>query len=333
MSGFAGSIVGGIGTLIREYIQSVGFVAGVSGWRISKNGDAEFNNIFVRGTIELPLVASQGEIGTLWWNDGLTVEHAQIFKTLSHVLFMSGGSNNPTLGHDSFIALGEESVAGDDSRLQLSNDGGRSAPNGSEILLDQGIQLFSPSLSAVSTDRGPEIFLGAGELDLVGPGIGGVGWVGVLITASGLTIGAGVSGKYYSEEVSFGGQNIPNAAVTQLVTLSSLHLNSDYGSAWNLVTGVWTCPVSGDYDFTISSAYTGGAVGSRIINRMGTTFNTAPFIGGFDITTPSATMENTVSFTKFIAAGTTLHAEVFQNSGAARLIDTTQSYIKIARRL
>ena len=44
---------------VSEYIQSTGFVAGVSGWEIQGDGDAEFNNITVRGTI----YASAGLIG------------------------------------------------------------------------------------------------------------------------------------------------------------------------------------------------------------------------------------------------------------------------------
>jgi len=47
--GFANATVGGIGNLIRSWIQSVPFVSGSVGWRISKNGNAEFNNVIIRG--------------------------------------------------------------------------------------------------------------------------------------------------------------------------------------------------------------------------------------------------------------------------------------------
>lgn len=50
MSGFANAILGGASTLIRTAIQSAGYVAGVSGWRIQKTGAAEFNNIVIRGS-------------------------------------------------------------------------------------------------------------------------------------------------------------------------------------------------------------------------------------------------------------------------------------------
>lgn len=49
--GFANSILAGVGTLVRTYIQSVGFISGSVGWRISKDGTAEFNNAIVRGDV------------------------------------------------------------------------------------------------------------------------------------------------------------------------------------------------------------------------------------------------------------------------------------------
>lgn len=45
-------VVGGINLRIPA-IQSPGFVSGVSGWHIDIDGSAEFNNVTVRGTIEI----------------------------------------------------------------------------------------------------------------------------------------------------------------------------------------------------------------------------------------------------------------------------------------
>lgn len=47
---FSNPIIAG-DTLIREAIQSENFVAGVSGWRIQRDGTAEFNDITARGDI------------------------------------------------------------------------------------------------------------------------------------------------------------------------------------------------------------------------------------------------------------------------------------------
>lgn len=50
---FTNSILSSDGTLIRDAIQSEGFVEDVSGWRIERDGDAEFNDVDVRGVIRI----------------------------------------------------------------------------------------------------------------------------------------------------------------------------------------------------------------------------------------------------------------------------------------
>jgi hypothetical protein len=46
-------VIGGGGGLIRNWIQSPDFLAGVRGWRIARDGSAEFNDVTVRGTLHL----------------------------------------------------------------------------------------------------------------------------------------------------------------------------------------------------------------------------------------------------------------------------------------
>jgi len=52
MAGFANSVVGGMGKLIRESIHSPNYVPGVSGWTINKDGSAEFSDVAIRGTVQ-----------------------------------------------------------------------------------------------------------------------------------------------------------------------------------------------------------------------------------------------------------------------------------------
>lgn len=49
MSGFAHDIAGGNGDLIVTALQSPNFAHLLAGWQIAKNGDAEFNNLTIRG--------------------------------------------------------------------------------------------------------------------------------------------------------------------------------------------------------------------------------------------------------------------------------------------
>lgn len=53
MSGFSNPIANAAGTLVRNLMKSVNYVAGVAGWRISRDGSAEFSNVLIRGEFDL----------------------------------------------------------------------------------------------------------------------------------------------------------------------------------------------------------------------------------------------------------------------------------------
>lgn len=57
---FGNSIVGGSDELVRDGIQSRGFVSGSSGWRVDRTGNAEFNDVTVRG--ELHVIKANDEL-------------------------------------------------------------------------------------------------------------------------------------------------------------------------------------------------------------------------------------------------------------------------------
>lgn len=48
---FTNEITGAGGTLVRNLIKSINYLANQAGWRITKLGDAEFNNLTARGTV------------------------------------------------------------------------------------------------------------------------------------------------------------------------------------------------------------------------------------------------------------------------------------------
>jgi hypothetical protein len=50
VTGFQHDIAGGSGNLVVTSLQSPNFVSGSAGWQVAKNGNAEFNNVTVRGT-------------------------------------------------------------------------------------------------------------------------------------------------------------------------------------------------------------------------------------------------------------------------------------------
>lgn len=49
-SGFRNAITNALGNLIIKSLQSPNFVSNISGWQISKDGSAQFNNLSIRGT-------------------------------------------------------------------------------------------------------------------------------------------------------------------------------------------------------------------------------------------------------------------------------------------
>lgn len=72
---FSNSLVGGSDELVREGIQSRGYVPGVSGWRIARDGSAEFSDVSLRGGLLVTNDArsanySTGVSGWILRNDG-----------------------------------------------------------------------------------------------------------------------------------------------------------------------------------------------------------------------------------------------------------------------
>jgi len=51
--GFSNPVVNAAGTLIRAVMKSVNYVAGLAGWQVTRDGDAEFNSVVVRGDVEI----------------------------------------------------------------------------------------------------------------------------------------------------------------------------------------------------------------------------------------------------------------------------------------
>lgn len=74
MSGFQNAVVGGGGALVRVLIKSVNFVAGSSGWQITKAGDAEFNSLTLHSGLTVPDAADiPAELSAYFGTDLLSV--------------------------------------------------------------------------------------------------------------------------------------------------------------------------------------------------------------------------------------------------------------------
>ncbi len=94
MSGFGNAVVGGLGKLVREFIRSANYVAGVSGWTINRDGSAEFNNGTFRvgvivGTAGNPqvIITTSGSDGVIQFPSGAAYE-----LTAAELVAAAGGS-------------------------------------------------------------------------------------------------------------------------------------------------------------------------------------------------------------------------------------------------
>lgn len=92
---FGNSIIGQSDELVREAIQSRGYVAGSTGWRINGNGTAEFNDVTIRGGLVVTNDAQSSNFvaGTSGWrlrstgeaefNNNVTINNGTLFTGMS----------------------------------------------------------------------------------------------------------------------------------------------------------------------------------------------------------------------------------------------------------
>lgn len=115
--GFRNGVVSGL-TLVREAIQSLNYLAGSAGWAIKRDGNAEFSNATVRGT----LVAGSGPnivigadiptvVGSYYSAKNVTVTAVNIwyYNDTEFHYYLIGLVGAPT--NSSIVARGEYTVA------------------------------------------------------------------------------------------------------------------------------------------------------------------------------------------------------------------------------
>lgn len=206
---FNNSIVGGVGTLIRQWLRSPNYVAGVSGWTINRDGSAEFNNVTIRGNLETE--------GFVLFYDG-TPAVGNLLMALSAAAGTDAFGNNYAKG----LSLMGDNISG---FLQyMRNDGtiqGTIYDNGP----GNGI--------VVSTPSGQALFIRSGTQFLL------------VDDAIGYQFNNGPGGKYYAADMSWS-QALTSGTFTQINGFTILQRNTDYGGQF--AAGVFTSPVDSFYD-------------------------------------------------------------------------------------
>jgi hypothetical protein len=129
---FSNPIAGGDGELVRDKLRSENYVAGVDGWVIERDGNAEFNAIVVRGDVEI-------------------TDFLRIFGTPPALIEFGVAGGNP---HQDMVASNGDiyrfltSVIGSDSHLTM---GPLNSPNSVLVFVyGEGIALVSDAVGAPS---------------------------------------------------------------------------------------------------------------------------------------------------------------------------------------
>lgn len=104
---FGNAIVGGSDELVRAGIQSRGYVAATTGWRINRAGDAEFNNVTIRGGLVVTNDAQSANYvaGVSGWrlrSDG-TAEFNGTMVSLVGELHVRKASDEIIIGDPAFV--------------------------------------------------------------------------------------------------------------------------------------------------------------------------------------------------------------------------------------
>lgn len=163
---FNNSIAGGNGTLVRNQLQSENFVAGVSGWRISKNGNSEFNNGIFRGSLAIGTAPAQhaiinpgnGDILDVYDASGNLV--AQIIGSGTYINYLFSGAT--AVQHMRYQSTGMVGLSDGDSSLMAYqfDPTGTALPNRPQLTItvanNAANHVYQLKMQAGS-DAGPEL--------------------------------------------------------------------------------------------------------------------------------------------------------------------------------
>jgi hypothetical protein len=115
---FTNEVIGTNGVLIRNWLQSANYQAGISGWQITKDGAAEFNNGTFRGSIEVGSLTGQHFIV----NNATTGDVIDIYDTSNRLIYKLSASgqiiSQSYVGSNAYVAIDSGSISFGDTLIQ-----------------------------------------------------------------------------------------------------------------------------------------------------------------------------------------------------------------------
>jgi microcystin-dependent protein len=124
----------------------------------------------------------------------------------------------------------------------------------------------------------------------------------------------------YYEEVLCSAQSLTNTTMTTLTSLTSRKLIGT--TAFNLSTGVWTCPADDFYTFTMTIAFTSWVASSNsALELLNSSASTAYLVTSSVIN--NAANAISLSGTVFVTQGTQIQFQARQDTGSSKTVDTS----------
>jgi hypothetical protein len=148
--GFNNPVIGGGGSLVYPSIHSPGFVSGLSGWTINKDGSAEFNNVIIRSGVVI---------------SGTSLQYSGLPALLGNLI----GSDAGTAGTD---AVGNAYLAGKTSYKLIGGFYFASSINAGVLTISMAPSAAGPYTTGVTFSLLPngsaQIFTPASSVLIVG---------------------------------------------------------------------------------------------------------------------------------------------------------------------
>lgn len=284
MSGFSDPIVGGIGTLIRQYIRSANYVPGASGWTINQDGTAEFQDVTIRADLS-------GSTLTIPAGAGPTDERIVIDNT--GIKAYAPGGTLVTEILPATYPLASDYITGE------------TYPTHTIDLFSDGVTLIDKTNQFI--DGLDFVFSASNGLSVVTNGLPNIG-AGI---PARFKFGVGLIGAYCFEQDTFN-LSIPNNTTTPVSSTSQQYIYSNYLSGFS--GGLFTCPATGIYTFQFYIDLASFLTGHRLITDI---LQNGTIMARSDntIDTSSGTAQSV--FAQFYCnQGDSISFEVFQNTGS-----------------
>lgn len=163
--GFSNPVADAAGNLVRAVMKSINYVMGISGWQISRNGDAEFNDVTVRG--ELLVTDPDGSQVKIFDDNpgnGASIEMTPA-TLVGHTITAASLYTDNAPGQPS-LSISSPQLDASDTALLVLESGDTSLGEGSEISLHASKSIYLGNGLSVPK---PELRFEVTKLDIDGP--------------------------------------------------------------------------------------------------------------------------------------------------------------------